>query len=310
MSQKANPIIIVSDKQERFAYFNLDEFRIGHGAMGEVFKGWKVDNSQERVAIKRVFPRHAQNQHIRDRAKYEASLSIYHPNIIKMLGYSELRDGSIYIISEFVQGNTIDKFVVSVDQANRIEIVSRMMCLVLDALTCLHQKRVWHRDIKPSNIMVENGCNVRVMDLGIATSDGLSFGTIADRGFGTYPYAPPEQITGQRNEINGTSDLYSLGITFYELLTGVNPFAGGSDADILEKQVKMPLPYNPLIPKPLFNVLQKATAKKQPNRYQTAEEFKQAIFAANTFTDLVPWKLIIGVSVAVLILIILIVSIL
>jgi len=309
MSPKSNPIIIISDKHERFAYYNLDEFRIGQGAMGEVFKGWKVDSSQERVAIKRVFPRHAQNPNIRERAKFEASLFISHPNIITMLGYSELRDGSIYIISEFVQGNTIDKFVKSIEQNNRVEIVSRMMCLVLDALTCLHQQHVWHRDIKPSNIMVENGCNVRVMDLGIATSDGISFGTIPGRGFGTYQYAPPEQITGERSQINGTSDLYSLGITFYELLTGNNPFAGGSDVDILEKQVKMPLSYNPLIPKPLFNVLQKATAKKQSNRYQTAEEFKQAIFKANTVTDIVPWKLIIGVSFAVLILIILIISI-
>jgi len=302
-----NPIVLTSDKREQFGYYHHDDFRIGHGAMGEVFKGWRMNNPAEKVAIKRVYPRHAQNPQIRERAKFEASLSIDHPNIIKMLGCSEFRDGSIYIISEFVQGNTIDKFVLPIDKANRVEIVSRMMCLVLDALTCLHNQRIWHRDIKPSNIMVEYGCNVRVMDLGIATSDGISFGTIAGRGFGTYPYAPPEQITGQRSQINGSSDLYSLGITFYELLTDDNPFAGGSDIDILEKQVKMPLPPNPAIPKHLFKVLQKATAKKQSNRFQTAEEFKEAILNQ---TPPIPWNLIIGVSVGVVILIILIISIL
>ncbi|MFA5328114.1 MAG: serine/threonine-protein kinase [Prolixibacteraceae bacterium] len=311
-SRNNNPIVLISDKQERFAYYHIDEYRIGCGAMGEVFKGWKVDRPAEKIAIKRVFPRHSQNSSIRERARFEASLSIDHPNLIKMLGYSQMRDGSIYIISEFVQGNTIDKFVQTIHPSNRVEIISRMMCLVLDALTCLHQQRVWHRDIKPSNIMVENGCNVRVMDLGIATSDGISFGTIADRGFGTYPYAPPEQITGKRDQINATSDLYSLGITFYELLAGINPFAGGSDIDVLERQVKMSLPYDPAITKSLFNVLLKATAKKQLGRFQTAKEFKEAIIKANTSGEgynPIQWKLIVLVAVAVLILLILIVSI-
>lgn len=182
-----------------------------------------------------------------------------------------------------------------------------MICSVLDALTCLHSQTppIWHRDIKPSNIMVENGQNVRVMDLGIATSDGISFGTLEGRGFGTYPYAPPEQITGQRSLVNGTSDLYSLGITFYELLTGVNPFAGGSDVDILEKQITMTLPYNELIPKPLFKVLLKATAKKQADRYQTAAEFKEAILNPPAPYNL---KLIIGIAAAVCFVIIIIIA--
>ena len=159
--------------------------------------------------------------------------------------------------------------------------------------------------------MIENGCNVRVMDLGIATSDGISHGTLEGRGFGTYPYAPPEQIQGQRSQIKGTSDLYSLGITFYELLTGVNPFDGGSDVDIMVKQIKMALPYNDKIPMPLFKVLLKATAKVQSQRYQTANEFKDAIINANIPAPPVNWNLIVGVSVVVFImLIIILVSIL
>lgn len=273
---------LVSDRGERFCYYHCPEMIIGRGAMGEVFKGWRADDPEQKVAIKRVYSRHAENPQIRKRARYEASLYIDHPNIIRMLGYCQLSDnrGPIFIISELVRGTTINKFVASYDFATRAEVVPRMICSVLDALICLHSKNIWHRDIKPSNIMVENGRNVRLMDLGIATSDGVSFGTLEGTGFGTYPYAPPEQITGKRGEVNGTSDIYSLGITLYELLTRTNPFAGGSDIDIMEKQIAMPLPQDDRIPKSLFKVLRKATQKRQHDRYQTALEFKEALVRA------------------------------
>jgi serine/threonine-protein kinase len=278
-------VYLISNRGEKFCYYPSKEFYIGGGAMGEVYKGWYTEHPEQKVAIKKVFDRHAEKSQIRDRARYEASLSIHHPNLIRMLGYCEfdrLR-GPIFIISELVRGETIDKSVANIAPAMRVDIVSRMMCSALDALQCLHTRTppVFHRDLKPSNIMVDDmRGDVKVMDLGIATSEGISFGTIPGRGFGTYPYAPPEQIKGERHLINATSDLYSLGITFYELLTGVNPFAGGSDVDIQEKQVKMNLPYNKSIPKPLFKVLLKATAKNQPDRYQTAAAFKQAVLKA------------------------------
>ncbi|MDR1257815.1 MAG: serine/threonine protein kinase [Tannerellaceae bacterium] len=275
---------LISNKGEKFSYYHCDEFRIGSGAMGEVFKGWYTDYPEQKVAIKKVYNRHAENPQIRNRARHEASLLIYHPNLIKMIGYSEFdrNRGPIYIISELIRGETIDRCVRESDPSMRVAVVSGMMCSVLDALHCLHTQNppVWHRDLKPSNIMVENGRGVKVMDLGIATSDGISLGTLEGRGFGTYPYAPPEQITGQRGLINATSDIYSIGVTFYELLTGVNPFSGGSDVDIMEKQIMMSLPYNSAIPRPLFRVLLKATAKKQSDRYQSAVSFKEAVMRA------------------------------
>jgi serine/threonine-protein kinase len=280
----AQRVNLISNKGEKFSYYHCDEFRIGSGAMGEVFKGWYTDNPEQKVAIKKVYNRHAENPQIRNRARHEASLLIYHPNLIKMLGYCEFERnrGPVYIISELVRGETIDKSIRGADPLARVGIVSNIISSTLDALHCLHTQNppVWHRDLKPSNIMVENGRVTKVMDLGIATSDGISLGTLEGRGFGTYPYAPPEQITGQRSLINATSDLYSVGVTFYELLTGVNPFDGGSDVDIMEKQITMPLPYNHAIPRPLFKVLLKATAKKQSDRYQTAADFKAAIAKA------------------------------
>lgn len=276
---------LISDRRERFSYYHSEDFRIGGGAMGEVFKGWCTDNPEQKVAVKKIYNRHAEAPYIRRRARYEASLSIDHPNIVKMLGYCEFERnrGPIFIISELVRGTTINKFIPAIDPIMRVEVVSRMICSVLDALTCLHSHTppVFHRDIKPSNIMVENGRNIRLMDLGIATSEGVSLGTVEGIWIGTYPYTPPEQVQGKKGDINATSDIYSLGITFYELLTDKNPFAGGSDVDIMEKQLTMKLPYDNRIPKKLFKVLLKATEKEQSDRYQSAADFKKAIIDAN-----------------------------
>ncbi len=277
-------IDLKSDKGEWFSFYPSPEFCIGKGAMGIVYKGWYAREPEHKVAVKMVYERSAQNKDIRKRARYEASLSISHPNIIKMLGYcqSSPDSGSIYIISEFVRGVTINQYAATLPYDVRIQVIPQMMCSVLDALICLHMMNppVWHRDIKPSNIMVDNNSIVKLMDLGIATTDGMSLGTIDGRGFGTYAYAPPEQVVGKRSQVNGISDIYSLGVTFYELLTGVNPFAAGTDFDTLDRQISMVLPYNEAIPKHLFSVILKATEKNQQNRYSTAQEFKDDIIAA------------------------------
>jgi len=302
---------LISNRGERFYYFHGANSRLGGGAMGEVFEGRSVEDPRRKVAIKRVYPRHAENPELRKRARFEASLCIEHPNLIKMLGYCEFDrvKGPMFIVSELVQGNTINKYVQTIDLHNRTEVVSRMICTALDALICLHSQEpaIWHRDIKPTNIMIENGRNVRIMDLGIAATDGKSLGTLTGSGFGTYKYAPPEQILGQRDNVNGTSDIYSLGVTFYELLTNENPFDGPSDIEIMEKQLTFDLPYNELIPKCLFKVLLKATAKKQTQRYQKASDFKDAIIKAiEDKKDPPPWNLIIiGTAVVILILLIL-----
>jgi serine/threonine-protein kinase len=123
--------------------------------------------------------------------------------------------------------------------------------------------------------MVENGSNVRLMDLGISRMNGGN--KFSSLGFiGTPEYSAPEQIHG-KEQINATTDIYELGITFYELLTGVNPMSCESETDTLTKQTKEPLPANPLIPKKLMRVIWKATEKEQAKRYQTALDFKRAI---------------------------------
>ena len=304
MNKSSMPKInLVSNRGERFTYYHSEQYSLGRGAMGEVYKGWYADNPERKVAIKKVYACHAENEFIRTRARREASLYIDHPNLIKMLGYCEADryKGPVYIVSELVRGETIGKVVKRIDPAVRTAYVSNMMCSILDALYCLHTQKtaVWHRDVKPSNIMVDHAGNAKLLDLGIATYDGWRCGTLYGLGFGTYPYASPEQITGDRDQVNHLSDMYSLGVTFYELLTGVNPYVGGSDIDIADRQVSMPLPYNKCIPRPLFRVLLKATAKKQSGRYQTAADFKKAVLRANNIRAN-RWLIFLGILGAIL----------
>lgn len=303
------PINLISNRGERFSYYELDNFKLGSGSMGIVYKGWRTNNPHQKVAIKRVDPRHAEHPAIRARAKQESSLIFENPNIIRMLGYCEPIPGRgpIFIISELVNGSNIDEFVKTLPPNVRTEVILRMICSVLDGLECLHAKRVWHRDIKPSNIMVENGAQVKIMDLGIARTDGRTFGT-SDRAFGTFAYAPPEQINRAEGEVNHLSDIYSTGITCYELLTGHNPYDTNNDVETMHRQMTMQLPYNPQIPRPLYRTLLKATAKKQAARYGSAAEFKRAILEApQSSVFLWQWLLI---TILIVLLILIIISIL
>ena len=187
----------------------------------------------------------------------------------------------MFILSHFVEGENIETYVKKFENSpNRVEKVCMAICSVLDALDYVHSRGVIHRDVKPSNIMVERGSNVRLMDLGIARlSGGNKFSQV---GFiGTPQYSAPEQIKREEGnataEINAATDIYELGITFYELLAGNNPMNCPKEVDTLAKQIEEPLPCSDRIPHKLMKVILKATEKEQSKRFQTAMEFKNAI---------------------------------
>ena len=262
--------------------YNPKEQPLGSGAMGDVYRGYRCKDGSV-IAVKKVKDAYANNKMIRERARQEASLAFRHPNLVEMIGYCEWspESGPIFILSHFVHGEDIDKYARKFDQSpNRVEKICNAVCSVLDALDYVHSRGVIHRDIKPSNIMIENESNVRLMDLGIARMNGgnkfSSFGFI-----GTPEYSAPEQMLREQNgsnvQINATTDIYELGITFYELLAGKNPMSCPSEAETLTKQMKEPLPSSDRIPRKLMKVIWKATEKEQSKRYQTALEFKQAI---------------------------------
>lgn len=280
VQRKNDPYIYLYVMGEWYCY-NPQEL-VGSGAMGDVYRGYRCKNGAM-IAVKRVKDFYANNKMIRERARLEASLAFRHPNLVEMIGCCEYApdNGPIFILSHFVQGEDIDKYVKGfADLPNRVEKICKAICSVLDALDYVHSRGVIHRDIKPSNIMIENGSNVRLMDLGISRMNGgnkfSSYGFI-----GTPQYSAPEQIKREEgntaNPINATTDIYELGITFYELLTGKNPMDANSEAETLARQISESLPSDPAIPKKLMSVIWKATEKEQSKRFQTALEFKSAI---------------------------------
>ena len=304
-------------------YYDPNSTPLGDGAMGTVYLGFSC-NSNQRIAVKRVKDVYANNKMIRERAKQEASLSFSHPNLVQMIGLCEVAPnyGPIFILSGYVAGITLDAHVKEqlnlLPQEDRIEKISNELCKVLDALQYLHSRGVVYRDVKPSNIMIENGSVVKLMDLGIARLNGgnkySSYGFI-----GTPQYAAPEQILrdSDNSEINAQTDIYALGVTYYELLTGKNPFKTDVEAEMLSRQIKMKLPYDKKIPRSIFNVILKATEKVPAKRYKSASEFKFAILEAlekskeNSIKDWIfnNWKLLLGGFVAVLILLIILFTI-
>lgn len=304
-------------------YYDSNSTPLGDGAMGTVYLGFSC-NSNQRIAVKRVKDVYANNKMIRERAKQEASLSFSHPNLVQMIGLCEVAPnyGPIFILSGYVAGITLDAHVKEqlnlLPQEDRIEKISNELCKVLDALQYLHSRGVVHRDVKPSNIMIENGSVVKLMDLGIARLNGgnkySSYGFI-----GTPQYAAPEQILrdSDNTEINAQTDIYALGVTYYELLTGKNPFKTDVEAEMLSRQIKMKLPYDKKIPRSIFNVILKATEKVPAKRYKSASEFKFAILDAlqrskeNSIKDwvLTNWKPLLGGFVIILILLIIVFTI-
>ena len=285
VQQRPNdPYIYLFVMGEWYCY-NPMEAPLGSGAMGDVYRGYRCINGSP-IAVKRVKDAYANNPMIRERARLEASLAFRHPNLVEMIGCCEYSptEGPIFILSHSVEGENIETYVKNFENSpNRVEKVCNAICSVLDALDYVHSRGVIHRDVKPSNIMVENGSNVRLMDLGIARMNGgnrfSQFGFI-----GTPQYSAPEQIRREEGntstEINATTDIYELGITFYELLAGENPMDCEKEVDTLAKQIDEPLPKSDRIPNRLMKVIWKATEKEQSKRFQTAMEFKRAILEA------------------------------
>lgn len=278
-----DPYIYLHVMGEWYCYDPSSE-PLGSGAMGTVYMGYRVNDGML-MAVKRVNDACANNPMIRARAKQEASLAFRHPNLIEMIGYCEYAPnvGPIFLVSKYVKGENVDDYLRMVtDPVLRVNKVCNVVCQVLDALEYVHSRGVIHRDIKPSNIMIEEGYNVRLMDLGIARmNDGNSF---SKYGFiGTPQYAAPEQILRDKTshaQINASTDIYALGVTFYELLTGRNPFDSEVEADVLTRQIRDSLPGDKMIPKRLMQVIWKATEKEQSDRYQAASDFRLAIHEA------------------------------
>ena len=254
---------------------------LGSGAMGTVYKGYDC-NSGEPVAIKRVKDNYANNPEIRYRAHQEADLMFRHPNLVEMLGCCEVAPnrGPIFIVSNYVNGENIDQFINAHVRAlpNVEKRICELFLPVLDALSYIHQKGIIHMDIKPSNIMMEQGKNVRLMDLGIANvSDTVN--TATSGMMDTPKYAAPEQFSDseKRPQLTAATDIYEAGVTLYELITMHNPFSASSVLEARELHRELVLEKKTMMSEAVYQVIRKATAIYPSDRFQDANQMKVAL---------------------------------
>ena len=281
LKRAGDPLVYMTPDSVHWYCFDPSSQPLGAGAMGTVYLGYNLETRQ-RVAVKQVRNEYANNPEIRRRAINEANLIFTHPNIVQMLGVcTESADrGPIFILSEFIDGQTFDNYVHSrsdyLPSQERLVQILDLAIPLLDALQVLHDCHVVHRDIKPSNIMIQKDGTSKLMDLGIAkTGDGgMRHQTV---GFiGTCQYAAPELLVGS-NQVSPADyrvDIYAFGVMLYELITGCNPFDAPTQAEVMMKQMRDPLPSTSIIPSRLLNILRRSTEKERENRYQSASQFK------------------------------------
>ena len=260
------------------------ESEIGRGGMGVVYSARDL-KLKRRVAIKVLPPELAFKGEIRTRFLREAETAarLSHPNIVPIHAVGE-GDGLVYFVMAFVDGESL---AARLRRRERLppEEVRRIMKETADALGLAHAMGVIHRDVKPDNILLE-GTRRRVVvtDFGIAKalSAGSGVGTLTGTGvvIGTPTYMSPEQAAGER-DIDARSDLYSLGLVGFEMLTGDPPFQAGSVPGILMKQITEPAPdvrsLRPDCPEDLGNTIMRCLEKDPDDRWPTADALRRAL---------------------------------
>ena len=246
---------------------------IGEGGMANVYLA--NDTILDRkVAIKVLRGDLSNDEKFIRRFKREAlSVSnLSHPNIVEVYDVGE-EDGNYYIVMEYIEGKTLKQLLQKRGALTLNEVID-IMTQLTDGLAHAHEAYIIHRDIKPQNIMIEDNGLVKITDFGIAMALNSTQLTQTNSVMGSVHYLPPEQANGKGSTVK--SDIYSLGILMYELLTGSVPFKGDTAVEIALKHMKEKVPsirkQNPTIPQSVENIVLKATAKNPKNRYDNVRD--------------------------------------
>ena len=254
---------------------------IGEGGMANVFLAY--DTILERnVAVKVLRGDLADDEEFVRRFQREAlsASSLNHPNIVEMYDVGE-DNGSFYIVMEYIDGKTLKQLIKKRGHLTVSEAIDIMVQLT-DGLASAHDSYIIHRDIKPQNIMILEDGMVKITDFGIAMAINAADLTQTNSVMGSVHYLPPEQAAGKGSTIK--SDIYSLGILFYEMLAGTMPFRGETAVEIALKHIKEPMPsirkVNSKVPQSVENIILKCTAKNPKNRYNNVRELQDDLKSA------------------------------
>ena len=254
---------------------------IGEGGMANVYLAYDKILSRN-VAIKVLRGDLSNDEKFVRRFQREAlsASSLSHPNIVAMYDVGE-DNGLYYIVMEYVEGETLKQLLKKRGTLTLSEAIDIMLQLT-DGMTHAHDSYIIHRDLKPQNIMIQDDGQIKITDFGIAMALNSTQLTQTNSVMGSVHYLPPEQASGKGSTTK--SDIYSMGIIFYELLSGSLPFKGDNAVEIALKHMKEPLPdltkTDGAIPQSIENIILKATAKNPKNRYENAKSMHEDLLTA------------------------------
>lgn len=278
-TKQTPPPITLKGKNASYEYStdNKNFVLKAKGKFNSVFLGFRVEDKQT-VIIKKLNTNLCSEPNAIERFSKEFKLNVNHQNIIQTIDFIQ-QEGNYYIVREYVEGIDLQKLLKDSKLKKQATVSFLLKCFmqVLDALDALHSQQIYHCDIRPANILVvkENdkidfeNPKVKLLDLGLAKdAKGLA---IKQRTPFSLIYSPPEQVLNFSSLVNVSSDLFSFGITCYELITGKIPFNHQNPEILMNLQISQPLQPDKKLPEALYQILLKATSKYRfklpPNRY-------------------------------------------
>jgi len=252
--------------------------RLGRGGMADVYRAFQP-LLERYVAVKVMHTNLTEDEDFITRFKREAQIvgSLRHPNIVQVIDF-DIHDGEYFMVMEYVQGDTL-KAMLKRRGALQIGEALDIAAKLADALAYAHSKGMIHRDIKPANVLMDKNGSPILSDFGIAHLSDVSGLTSTGMTVGTPSYMSPE--AGRGEKVDERTDIYSLGIVLYEMLTGTVPFDADTPYAVIMKHINDPLPmprqFGASLPAFVEKVVLKALAKNREDRYQVAAEFRSAI---------------------------------